>query len=250
MKRPLSAHRRPAALVLLLVPVVIAGLRAQSTPLADFLNGTVNLANVHGSLHGHLTQLLFVPLSAVVVAVFRLTLGFRVLGLFRPILLALAFHATGIVPGLALLVAALAVISIVRPLLKGTHSFVRLAIVLTLVSTMLVAAGLMDSSLASFPVVALCLTCETFAQKLRSRGANEAMARTAATVAPAVVITLIAGIPGLFTWLLEHPEMLLGQIGAVLAVDGWLNLRLLSAGNPRVPAPLRPIAHAAKAAAE
>lgn len=243
-----SPQRLSIAAALLLIPTLVTVMRSQDTGVADALNAGVTLAGITGPQHEHVQQILFVPLSAVVVALFRLTLGFRVLGLFRPILLALAFHATGIGPGLAFLALALAVITAVHPLLHGTHSFSRLVIVLTLVSTLLLVGGLVETQFVSFPVVALCLTCETFATKLRYRGAAEALARTMATVLPALVIAAVAAVPGFFDWLLRHPEMLVAEVGAVLVIDGWLNLRLLTAAGHHVPwAPLRLIATAADA---
>jgi hypothetical protein len=235
-----SPNRRRVVAALLVAPLAITFLRATDSHVADWLNATLTLAHARGPLHHHLQQMLFVPLSAVVVALFRLTLGLRVVGLFRPILLALAFHATGIGPGLALLALALICISAVHPLLRGAHSYSRLAIVLTLVSALLAAGAMVQQALAAFPLIALCLTCEMFANKLRYQGIAEALARTMATLAPAIVIALISGIPGFLEWLLRHPEMLAAEIAAVLIIDGWLNLRLLSAAGRRVPwAPVR-----------
>lgn len=242
-----TPHRVSAALTLLLLPALIVIARTQDGGFAAFLNSRFVLDGgpIH---HWHLQQILFVPLSAVVVALFKLTLGIRVLGLFRPILLALAFHATGIGPGLVFLSLSLAAITTVHPLLRGTHSFARLAIELTLVSALLIVGGSIRPEFISFPVIALCLTCETFASKLRYRGTAEAIARTMATALAACAIALVASVPGLFDWLLRHPEMLVAQIGAVLVIDGWLNLRLLTRASDRVSwAPLRLMAASADA---
>lgn len=231
-----SRERGWTVAALIAVPILIAIARTRNAAAAEVLQGGLAM----GPGAQHVQQILFVPLSAVVVALFRLTLGVRVLGLFRPILLALAFHATGIGPGLVFLALSIAAIALVHPWLRGVHSFARLAIELTLVAALVIVGGTWQPGFISFPMVALCLTCEAFASRLRSRGAAEAFARTTATAIAASVIALVASVPGLFEWLVRHPEMLVAEVGAVLGIDGWLNLRLLTGAMDRLTwAPLR-----------
>jgi hypothetical protein len=229
-----SATRKALAATLLLLPAAIWLARALDTTVADALNSSFVLAGATEFQRRHLEQIMFVPLSAVVVAICKLTLGLRVLGLYKPILLALAFHTTGIGPGLVLVGLALAVVTAAHSLLSDSHSYGRLAIVLTLVCVLLLLGGFVRTEIVGFPIIALCVLSETFGTKLRLHGMAEAFARTTATVVTAALILLAASLPGLIPWLLRHPEMLVAQIGLVLVVEGWLDLRLLTPPSRRL----------------
>lgn len=199
----------------------------------------LGMHNLPHRLHRHVENLMLVPLGAVVVVFLRLTLGFRMLGLFRPILLAMAFRSGGVRPSLLFLAVTLCVIALVRPMVAGMHSYARLAIVLMCIAGLLVAVLIVGQSwqlpvlaqLAYFPMIALCLTSESFAAKMRSKGTGEALGRVAATAVGGVAIAAISQVHGLLRGLAAHPEMLMMLIGCVVVIDCWLRLRLLAAAR-------------------
>src|SRR5512142_254548 len=99
-----AAHWRFVALMLL-PAALIAVARYHALPTSSFLAQHASLTDAPRGLQHTLNDILFVPIGALIVVVFRLTLGIRVLGPFRSILLAFAFLTTGITVGLIFLAA-------------------------------------------------------------------------------------------------------------------------------------------------
>ncbi|MHC4786806.1 MAG: 7TM domain-containing protein, partial [Planctomycetota bacterium] len=92
--------------------------RMSWAPTAEMLGRFVSLTNLPPSMLERVSYLLFVPVGALVVVLVRLTLGIRLLGPFRSILLAIAFQITGVTLGLLFLAAVIAAIVLLRPHLK------------------------------------------------------------------------------------------------------------------------------------
>jgi len=198
--------------------------------------GFLSLEHLPAALERAVENVLFVPLGAVVVVLFRLTLGIRVLGLFRPILMAMAFAIIGAGLSLGFLAFALAVVVALRPPLRPLHSYARVAVLLSLVGALmllpLMAGAWWDvpwlREIAFFPVIALCLTCESFARVLDREGLAPAVRRTVATILAAWITFLIASAPGTLELFLRFPELLLAQAGLILLITRYLDLRLLA----------------------
>ena len=234
-----SRKRFPLLPILLLAPITLLLFRQLPLPGAAALHDTFTLAGAPLSLRHHLMDVMIVPLGAVVVTIFRLTFGLRVLSFFRPILLAIAFRVTGFGMGLLMLALALAVMTAFRPHIRGAY-FARVAVSLSLVAVLLlipvliglrVHSALLDG-LAYFPLIALCLTCEAFAEVLRKNGLEAALWRTITTVACAAVIVAVSRVPHLFSTLLRFPELLALEAGCILLVDRYLDFRLWNGSNP------------------
>jgi len=237
MKATPQADRRLLLLVLFGLPLLILLGKLPVAPTAALFTHVFTLADLPVRMHAHLEYVVLVPLSAVIVVLFRVTLGIPVFGLFRPILLAIAFRITGIELGLAFLGAVMAVIVLARPVLRvtGLHRYARESVTLGVVVLLMlitVAAGAeahFNSALrvAGFPVISLCLISEHFAKALYGKGIRNALWRGSMTVLAGVVICLISQTPGLMRLLLRFPELLVAQIGCVVAVGEYLNWHLL-----------------------
>ena len=225
------------ALPLLLVLVKVSG-----APGSELISKGLSAADLSPHLRQVAENILLIPLGAVVVVPVRLTLGLKVLGLFRPILLAMAFLAIGVPLGLAFLMPVLALVVTLRPLLRTDHNYARMAVLLSLVASFLMLPLIVGHSwhiawlerLAGFPIIALCLTCESFAKVANAEGSREAVWRAITTVAAAIIIMAIANIRGAVELFLRFPELLLAQAGCVLLINKHLNLRLLDGFNPLV----------------
>src|SRR5215475_579910 len=90
-------HQYPALLtILLLVPCLVIIAKLPASPFSAQANEIFSVADGPARMQGHMEYVLYVPLSAIVVSLFRLTLGLPVLSLFRPILTAVAFRIIGI----------------------------------------------------------------------------------------------------------------------------------------------------------
>jgi hypothetical protein len=139
-----------------------------------------------------------------------------------------------------MLVPVLLIVLLLRPLVSGGHSYGRTAVLLSLVAMLLlvplVVGARLDllwlQHLAQFPLIALCLTCESFAKSVGRDGIPEALWRAFNTVLAAVVITCLAQQAAAFELFLRFPELLLAQAGCVLLLNNRLDLRLCEGVNP------------------
>ena len=225
---------------LLTLPLAIVVGKLPLLPTSAVFAGFFSVADLSPQFHKAVENVLFVPLGAVVVVFFRLTLGLRVLGLFRPILMAMAFDVLGIPISVAFLMFVIVIIVAVRSLLTTDHSYSRVAILLSLAAALLFAPLMAGDwwhigwlrDIVFFPVIALCLTCESFAKVLDSEGIGEAAWRTVVTVLAAAVIAGFVNLPGVVGLFLRFPELLLVQAGCILLINKYLDLRSFEGVNP------------------
>jgi hypothetical protein len=235
----LSLAQITAIALLLVIPVLVMVGKTPGTPTAEFLKW-LSFADVpRQAVVGHV---LFVPLGALLVTFFRLTIGIRVLGPFRPILIAFAFQLTGILPGITFLAITVAVIISVRPLIRNLHMpyFGRITVMLSTVALLISMAILLAASLhldnwsgmAHFPVVVLCLVSEAFSRSLKIEGLRCGLWRGAMTVFVAVVLTLLAENSHVMQLLLYYPEVLFILIGMTTVISKYCAWRLLASLNP------------------
>jgi len=244
-KGNLSQNHRVMLALLFILPLMLTVGKWSVFPTSALLTRFASLADVPAAMHARLLYVLFVPLGAVLVVFCRLTLGIRILGPFRSILIAVAFQITGILLGLIFLTIVIAVIVLVRPLLKAIHLpyFARVSVIMSAVSAIMVITILMGTWLeadhlrrtAYFPIVVLCLTGEGFSRTLTKEGARSAIWRGAMTALLAVLITLLTSIPGLRQLMLRFPELLIVQLGCIVVISEYLDLRLLQWINPAPP---------------
>ena len=185
---------------------------------------------------------MYLPLAAIFVVFFRLTLGLRVLGPFRAILLAWAFRYTGVLVGSLLLIVTVAALVLLRkPIVKlKLPYFARISIMLSSVAVLMVMFLLISTwtdaewllGIAHLPVIVLCLISEAFVEVLRKEGYASAVWRMCTTVVLGMAITLIAAwqLPGQI--LIAYPEMLLFEIGLIVVIGRLMKWKLLEKWNP------------------
>jgi hypothetical protein len=228
---------------LLVVGVGALALREAGGPAADWLTRYVTLDDLPEDVRGELELMTLIPTGALLVVFVRLTLGFRTLGPFRPLLIAVGLEATGILVGLALFLTVCGLIALVRPRLegRGVPYFGRLSILLVLVALAGVALALAGVRLglepltrsAHFPTVVLCLAADGFARVLARDGFAPAGWRLLTTVATSLAILAVDAATNLHTWILLKPEILLLELAGIVLLSTVLDLRLLERLNPR-----------------
>lgn len=229
--------------ITLLPALVITVARLHALPTSAFLADHLSLATTPRSLHRTVTDVLFVPIGALVVVFFRLTLGIRVLGPFRSILLAFAFLVTGITLGLVFLTATVAILVVTRPLIRSLRLpyFGRVSLMLSAVTLLMVvgtlSGGWLQSpalrNVAHFPIVVLVLVGEKVAVTIRREGTASGIWRAATTALIGVLVTAVASIPGIGPLLLGHPELMLVEMALIAVVSTVCNWRLLERLNPK-----------------
>ena len=234
-----ATPRTGLILAFALVYAILTLAKLPGSPIASAFSSWLSLADLPKHMQKHVEFILFVPLSSVIVTLFRLTLGIKMFSFFRPILIALAFDIMGIQEGLLFLIAVLAVVALGRPLLRGVDYYARIPTLLGCVVLLMVLALLGGkwwlahslSRLAYFPIIALCLTCESFAKALDKQGTLEAVWLAGTTAVAGMVITGVSSIPGLRHALLRFPELLFAEIACVLLIGKFLDRRLLEGKN-------------------
>jgi len=241
-KGNLSNKEKTAVALLFIVPLLIAVGKWSVLPTSDLFLRVFSLSNIPGNMHNRVAYILFVPFGATLVVFFRLVLGIRLLGPFRSILIAVAFQITGIPLGLAFLAMVTGVIVAIRPRIMAIHLpyFARVSIILSAVASIMIIALLSSAWLdiealrrmAYFPIFALCLTAEGFARALSKEGLKSATWRGSMTALVAVLITLISLIDGFRNLFLYCPELLIMQMGCIVIIAEFFDLRLLRWINP------------------
>jgi hypothetical protein len=238
----LSEKQKLALRLLFIIPLLVIVGKLPLAPTAEWFTRFLSLSDLSESMESRLRYILFVPLGALMVVFFRLTLGIRVLGPFRSILLAIAFQRTGIPLGLVFLAIVIAIIVSARPMLRDIRlpyfgrvsvTLSEVAVILTI--TMLAGEWLRTNALlqvAYFPMIALCLTADGFARVLSKEGLRSALWRGAMTAMVAVLITLLAQNKAAEQALLRYPELLFVQIGCIVVIAKFLDFRLLRPVNP------------------
>jgi hypothetical protein len=237
-----DGKKKPKSLMLALLylPLAVMIAKLPIFPASAAFDNLLSLSALPKHLHHHVEYIIIVPLSALVVAFFRLTLGIRVLGLFRPILIAIAFRIIGIPLGVAFLLTVLVFIALLRPMLRNAPYYARVPVTLCLVATFLLIPLIVTKwwqaawfkHLAYFPIISLGLTCEMFARTLDKKGMREAAWRTLTTILVAGVITGIVRIPGVMDAFFRFPELLIVQAGLILAINEYFNFRWFDGWNP------------------
>lgn len=241
-KGNLSKKEKVAIALLFIVPLLIAIGKWSVLPTSDMFLKVFSLSDIPRNMHNRVAYILFVPFGATLVVFFRLVLGIRLLGPFRSILIAVAFQITGIPLGLAFLAMVTGVIVMIRPRIKAIHLpyFARVSIILSAVACIMIVALLSSAwfdldalrRMAYFPIFALSLTAEGFAKTLSKEGLKSATWRGAMTALVAVLITLISQVDGFRNLFLYCPELLIMQMGCIVIIAEFFDLRLLRWINP------------------
>jgi hypothetical protein len=231
----------------LMVPLLLFPLGvtlAKLLPISPAFSGLIGALSIPAelpeSLHRQVDYIIFVALGALVVSFVRLTLGIHVLGLFRPILLAVAFSITGIPLGVAFLLFVLSVVPLLRPLLRKTPYYARVPAIVSFVAALLLTPVIANqwwladwvNRLAYFPIIALGLACEGVVKIMDTKGVREAAWRLLTTILAAVVLTAIVKIPGLVPAFFHFPELLLVETGLILVISKYCNFRWFEGKNP------------------
>ena len=230
--------------LLFAIPAVIVLAKSPGAPTSEALTQAVSLSGLPERVQHRIDHVLFIPMAATLVVLCRLTLGLRVLGPFRSILLAVAFQVTGIVLGLVFLAGTIAVVLGIRPSVGrlSLPYFGRITVVLSIVSLIMVAALMAGQwldwdalhTVAYFPIVVLCLVSDAFAKVVDREGLKSALWRGSITALVAIVLTVLASLPPLKSLMIYYPELLVFQVGCLVVVSKCFAWRLFASLNPAV----------------
>lgn len=243
-----SSHPKPdhrlLVAVLIAVPLLVVLAKWPGLPTAEFLRTHFTLETLPLRIQHKLTHILFVPLGALLIVFVRLTLGLRLLGPFRSLLLAVAFQATGILLGLTFLTITMAIVTFTRPSIRGLRMpyFGRITVLLSSVAGLMVLVVLAGSwlhigllnSIAYFPIVVLSMIADAFARTAKSEGWPSALWRAGITASVAILLTALAMVPAVSQLLIRYPELMVAHIGGIIFISRSMNWRVLAHWNPPV----------------
>lgn len=211
---------------------------------SEFVSEYVSLAGLPEKMQSKLAHILFVPLGAMLVVLVRLSLGLRVLGPFRSILLAVAFQTTGAVLGLLFLTVTIVIVVAIRNPVGGLKMpyFGRITVMLSTVAVLMTFSVMVGDwlhvnilqTIAYLPIVVLCLVADAFGRTVKSEGIRSALWRALMTAMVAVALSLLAKSREVRELVLRYPELLVAQIGAIIFISLNMDWRLLERLNPKV----------------
>ncbi len=211
----------------------VEGVLAANTPLSA-LQST--------SLLVHIDRLMLMALAAVVVVFFRQTLGIRMLGPVRPILIALSFQFTGFLIGASFIIGTMVMIALIRPALRRARIsyFGRIAIILNIIALLIILTIKMSQHyqlqewlvVGMLPVVVLTFASDGFARTLSKEGLRSAAWRAMTTILIAGFVHLLVAGPRVLAFMRENPAVLLVQMLVIVLISKKLNLQLLAFLNP------------------
>ncbi len=248
-KGNLSNQELSGLLILAGLPLVIVLVRILSLPdvfgsslsgtwipsIGGSLNQALSLQEIPAGDRNSVLYMLFLPISALIIAIARLTFGIRVIG-FRAILISVGFQESGIVPSLILIGVVVMIIVGVRPALQRIRlpGTARLSVIMSIGVLVLVAALLLAPwtrsemlwRVAFFPVIVLGLLAENIAKTMDQNSGLVAVWRTGMTIGIAMLIAGLSQIPVLREIVIQFPELVITEIILIILVSEFLDLRL------------------------
>jgi D-alanine-D-alanine ligase len=248
-KNNLTQTELSVLLAIAIAPVVVVMIRISAFPdvlgpgftgsflpaIGHDLNMMLSLESVPASERSRVLYMLFLPTSAMLIALARLTFGIRVIG-FRAILISVGFQESGIVPSLILILVVVAIVVGLRPALKRIQlpSTARLSVILciavvVLLSALLAAPWVRSDVLwgvAFFPVIVLGLLAESIAKTLDRDSGLTAAWRTGMTIGVALILAGVSQIAFLGEILIQFPELVVSQTVSIILISEYLDLRL------------------------
>lgn len=204
----------------------------------DIFQPLIAQAIANGVSEETIVLLLLLPLVASIVAAARHLIGFRGFGILIPMVIAVAFVATGIGTGILLFLAILAVATLSRRGLRKLrlHYLPRMALLFWFVS--LAVLGLIITApylrlgqltvISIFPIVILILMAEEFIAVQIRKSFREAARLTMETIILAFVGYLIFSLDFLRDFALDYPHwVILIPLFLNIWVGRFTGLRLL-----------------------
>ncbi|MGC8604390.1 MAG: UUP1 family membrane protein, partial [Desulfomonilaceae bacterium] len=180
--------------------------------------------------------LLMIPVGAFLLVILRNIVGIKTFGTFMPVLIALAFRETGLIWGILLFAAVVALGLVTRFYLEKMKLLVvpRLAAVLTVVVLLILSLTILTHnmgihrglSMALFPMVILTMTIERMSIVWEERGAAESLLSGAGSIFAAALAFIAMNYKILEHLVFVFPELLLVLLAATLLLGRYTGYRL------------------------
>jgi len=185
---------------------------------------------------GMFRMLLLLPLGAMVVAFMRIVVGIRTSGTFMPILIAVAFVQTTLIPGLIAFVSVVSIGLLMRGYLSSLNLLLVSRISALIILVIFITAGLSivgyhmgfntGMTVTFFPMVIIAWTIERMSILWEEEGAREVFVQSAGSLFVAVCAFLIMSAPLASHLTFNFPELHFVVLGLILLMGQYTGYKL------------------------
>ena len=181
-------------------------------------------------------MLLLLPLGALVVAFMRIIIGIRTSGTFMPVLIAVAFVQTTLIPGLVAFLAIVAIGLLMRGYLSSLNLLLvsrisaLIILVIAITATMSIIGYQMGfntgMTVTFFPMVIIAWTIERMSILWEEEGGREVLVQGAGSLFVAICAYLLMDTPLAGHLTFNFPELLLVILGLILLMGQYTGYKL------------------------
>lgn len=181
-------------------------------------------------------MLLLLPLGALVVAFMRMLIGIRTSGTFMPVLIAVAFVQTTLIPGLVAFLSVVAIGLVMRSYLSSLNLLLVSRISALIILVIFITAGLSvvgyqmgfntGMTVTFFPMVIIAWTIERMSILWEEEGAREVMRQGAGSLFVAICAYLLMSTPLAGHLTFNFPELHLVILGLILLMGNYTGYKL------------------------
>lgn len=181
-------------------------------------------------------MLLLLPLGALIVAFMRIVVGIRTSGTFMPILIAVAFVQTTLVPGLIAFVSVVAIGLLMRGYLSSLNLLLVSRISALIILVIFITAGLSIAgyqmgfntgmTVTFFPMVIIAWTIERMSILWEEEGVHEVFVQGAGSLFVAICAYLVMSLPMASHLTFNFPELHLVVLGIILLMGQYTGYKL------------------------
>ena len=181
-------------------------------------------------------MLLLLPLGALIVAFMRIVIGIRTSGTFMPVLIAIAFVQTTLLPGLVAFLSVVAIGLVLRGYLSSLNLLLVSRISALIILVIFITAGLSiigyqmgfntGMTVTFFPMVILAWTIERMSILWEEEGAREVFTQGGGSLLVAILAYLAMDAPLARHLTFNFPELHLVVLGLILLMGQYTGYKL------------------------
>jgi hypothetical protein len=217
-----SMISQPRSMLALAEPSTGTGFSLHSLPIAE---------------QGMFKLIMLLPVGALMVVLMRIIVGIRTAGTFMPVLIALAFLQTELLPGIVSFVLVIAIGLVIRSYLSHLNLLLvaRIATLVILVIGMISVFSIVSYRLGLiggltitfFPMIILAWTIERMSIIWEEEGPREVFIQGGGSLLVAVLAFLFMDLTAVRHMAFNFPELHLAVLGLVMLVGRYTGYRLL-----------------------
>ena len=181
-------------------------------------------------------MLLLLPLGALVVAFMRIVIGIRTSGTFMPVLIAVAFVQTSLIPGLVAFISVVSVGLLMRGYLSSLNLLLVSRISALIILVIFITTGISivgyqmgfntGMTVTFFPMIILAWTIERMSILWEEEGPREVLVQGSGSLFVAICAYLVMSVPLAGHLSFNFPELHLVVLGVLLLMGQYTGYKL------------------------